>query len=136
MSSTLYHDSATYNVYPVVCDCNTTTIDKWPFFLPTPLYVELSISCQTKFCGHHLLYNLYVSFLKHVSELLLAFPKIKALFKQVRVQPSSTTNLASDCLGATLCIINILCKATRYNKILSIFLPCVASVRLVSELLA
>ncbi len=51
------------------------------YFLPTPLYVELSILCQTKFCGHHLLYNLYVSFIKHVSELLLAFPKIKPPFK-------------------------------------------------------
>ena len=83
------------------------------FLLPTPLCVELPISYQTKFCGHHLLYNLYVSFIKHASELLLDFPKIKALFKQVRVQPSFTTNLASGCLGATLCIINI-CTPMRY----------------------
>ncbi len=35
MSSILHHDYATYNVYHVVCDRNTT-IDKWSFFLPTP----------------------------------------------------------------------------------------------------
>ena len=110
MSSILPHDSATYNVYHVVCDRNTT-IDNWPFFSAHTFVcgVVNVLANKIKFYGHHLLYNLYVSFLKHVNELLLDFPKIKGLFKQVRVQPSSTTNLASDCLGATLCIINEFC---------------------------
>ncbi len=96
-----------YLTNPKLLHCVLLSSGLRVFFSAHTLYVELPISSQTKFCGHHLLYNLYVSFIKHVSELLLAFPNIKAPFKQVRVQPSSTTNLASDCLGATLCIIKI-----------------------------
>ncbi len=49
---------------------------------------------------------LYVSFIKDFIELPPAFPKIKTLFQNFRVQPSSTANLTSDCLGVTLCIVN------------------------------
>ncbi len=37
----------------------------------------------------------------------LKFFQRKAHFKQVCVQPSSTTNIASDCLGPTLCTIKV-----------------------------